>query len=458
MNPELKLGLPLSSDEEYGSGSEIASTDYIILGILTFWFYTSFKYLALLQDHFKKRGQFFKEKFVYLSEKYPDQNKYSVLFEKEVQADKKIRLIKNVIPCFYLLSGLIFVCRFLILSNFDIDVITGKLFLVFLSFATIIFLLNTFLFIFWVAKKLRDHEYNELLILELLEKPITFNLHSPSNEFIRRWERKNNLLALFLILSIPVLLSLIMVATYTQNRIVITPYPYILSTVFLATFHFFGTCLIIDLYNSHLRFEREQMRIMRQKPTPNLAEQDDNKKTEDKYKIIPKRQLTAIMLTDIVGYSKSMEKDESHAYLRLMNHNEIIRANILKYEGKEIKTMGDAFLVIFDSAVDAVDCAIAIQSEFGKYNSDKSDINTILVRIGIHIGDILIAGNDILGDGVNVTSRIEPLAEPGGICISETVYNIVKNKIKVKVENMGCKTLKNIEELQNIYKIIFNHN
>ncbi len=174
--------------------------------------------------------------------------------------------------------------------------------------------------------------------------------------------------------------------------------------------------------------------------------------------LIPKRQLAAIMFTDIVGYSKLMEENETVAYLRLMSHHEIIRANIVKYHGREIKTIGDAFLVMFSSAVDAVDCALTIQMELLEYNRNKAYADKILVRIGIHLGDILMVENDILGDGVNVAARIEPLAEPGGICISEAVYNIVKKKMSISVENLGTQPLKNITESQNIYKLTITAN
>lgn len=174
--------------------------------------------------------------------------------------------------------------------------------------------------------------------------------------------------------------------------------------------------------------------------------------------MIPQRQLASIMFTDIVGYSALMEESERNAYFRLVVHNQMIRANITKYHGREIKTIGDAFLVLFSSAVDTVDCALSIQAELMEYNHNKLDAEKIIVRIGIHLGDVLIVENDVLGDGVNVAARIVSLAEPGGICISETVYNMVKKKTALVVENLGAKPLKNITEPQNIYKITINEN
>jgi CheY-like chemotaxis protein len=168
----------------------------------------------------------------------------------------------------------------------------------------------------------------------------------------------------------------------------------------------------------------------------------------------PHRALAAIMITDIVGFSKEMEKNEEHAYSKLLIHNEMIRKSISKNRGEEIKTIGDAFLVRFKSAVDAVKAAMNIQNKFLRYNKDKKDVDQILVRIGIHIGDILIEDNDVFGNGVNVASKIEPLAEPGGICISADAYNVVKKSIDIKVLSLGIKELKNIKDSPEIFKIL----
>lgn len=171
-------------------------------------------------------------------------------------------------------------------------------------------------------------------------------------------------------------------------------------------------------------------------------------------KLIGYRALSAIMITDIVGFSEEMERDEEHTYSKLLIHNEIIRKIISKNRGKEIKTAGDSFFVRFKSAVDAVKTGINIQNEFLEYNTDKERFDQIFVRIGIHIGDILIMDNDVFGSGVNIASKIEPLAEPGGICISADVYNIVKKAIDIKVSSLGIKELKNIEDPPELFKIL----
>ena len=161
------------------------------------------------------------------------------------------------------------------------------------------------------------------------------------------------------------------------------------------------------------------------------------------------------MLTDMVGYSGSMEVNEQHAYAKLVEHNGIVRTAIANYRGREIKTIGDAFLVIFRSAPDGVDCALAIQRAFAEYNVDKDDADKILLRIGIHLGDILITHNDVFGEGVNIVARIQPLAEPGGICVSEAVYIHVRKKFELKVERVEGVDLKlkNIAVAPDIYHL-----
>lgn len=148
--------------------------------------------------------------------------------------------------------------------------------------------------------------------------------------------------------------------------------------------------------------------------------------------------LSVIMFSDIVGYSKMMQENEA----------------LEKHDGKEIKVIGDAFLVSFAAVANAVRCAIEIQEQFGKYNESAPEKEKTQVRIGIHMGDIIVKDNDVFGDGVNIASRIEPLAEPGGICISQEVYNLVKHKLDLQVVSLGPKELKNIKEKIEIYGIL----
>lgn len=187
--------------------------------------------------------------------------------------------------------------------------------------------------------------------------------------------------------------------------------------------------------------------------TPELTGTEGSLETQDAQTRIPDRTLSAIMITDIVGFSKKMGNDEEHTYLNLLRHNEIIRQAISEYRGEEIKTIGDAFLVRLRSAVDAVKLAMDIQQKLSEYNKGKEPEGQITIRIGIHIGDILVTDDDVFGNGVNIASRIEPLADPGGICISADVFNVVKRSAEIKVSNMGMKNLKNIKDPIKVYKI-----
>jgi Tol biopolymer transport system component/class 3 adenylate cyclase len=169
---------------------------------------------------------------------------------------------------------------------------------------------------------------------------------------------------------------------------------------------------------------------------------------------IHEHRLSVIMFSDIVGYSKMMQSDEKLTMDLLSRHDAIIRESLKQYDGTEIKVIGDAFLVSFSTVTNAVQCAIEIQEKFTKYNEEQNERERIQVRIGIHLGDIVIKENDVFGDGVNIASRIEPLAEPGGICISQEIYNLVKHKLDLQVVSLGPKELKNIKDKIEIYQIL----
>ncbi|MCX6234956.1 MAG: hypothetical protein NT175_09590 [Bacteroidetes bacterium] len=158
------------------------------------------------------------------------------------------------------------------------------------------------------------------------------------------------------------------------------------------------------------------------------------------------RKLAAIMFTDIVGYSSLMSKDESLALQVLKKNRELHKSALSRFNGEFIKEIGDGTLSIFQSSWDAVNCAIDIQNIVNRESSFQ-------LRIGIHIGDIVISDNDVFSDGVNIASRIQALCEPGGIFISEIVYNDIKNKTGIKARCIGEKSLKNIDQPVNIYTI-----
>ena len=158
------------------------------------------------------------------------------------------------------------------------------------------------------------------------------------------------------------------------------------------------------------------------------------------------RRLAAVLAVDVVGYSRLMGNDEEGTLARLKAvRKAIVDPNIASHRGRIVKTTGDGMLVEFASAVDAVRGAIEIQRGMAEQNSVPQH-QRMEVRIGIHVGDIIIDDNDIFGDGVNVAARLEGIAEPGGICISDDAYRQVRGKVEIAWNDLGAQTLKNIAE------------
>lgn len=160
------------------------------------------------------------------------------------------------------------------------------------------------------------------------------------------------------------------------------------------------------------------------------------------------------MFTDIVGFAALAQADEANALALLDDHNRILRQAIVKHGGREVKTVGDAFLVEFESALDATRCAIDIQERLRERNDSVPQVRRIQVRIGLHVGDVVQSDGDVLGDAVNIASRIEPLADPGGICLSQQVYDQVQNKIPNTIVRLPPVTLKNIRVPVSVYRIL----
>ena len=157
------------------------------------------------------------------------------------------------------------------------------------------------------------------------------------------------------------------------------------------------------------------------------------------------RRLAAILAADMVGYSRLMEADEEGTIARQKVHRaELIEPAISSHGGRIVKTMGDGLLLEFPSVVDAVKCALAVQQGMAEREAEVPEDLRIQYRVGINLGDIVIDGEDILGDGVNVAARLESLAEPGGICISGTVYDHIAGKIEAGFDDLGPQTVKNI--------------
>jgi adenylate cyclase len=160
------------------------------------------------------------------------------------------------------------------------------------------------------------------------------------------------------------------------------------------------------------------------------------------------------MLTDMVGYTALTQTNESNAMELLERHNQLVRPFFLKYNGKEVKTIGDSFLVEFGSALDALRCAVEIQSHLHQYNGSSADEHKILLRIGVHLGDVIHRDGDVFGDAVNLSSRIQPLAEPEGVCISRQVYDAVHNKFELPIYSMGEQRLKNVNAPLEVYRVL----
>ena len=166
------------------------------------------------------------------------------------------------------------------------------------------------------------------------------------------------------------------------------------------------------------------------------------------------RRLAAIMFTDLVGYTAMAQRNESLALELLERHNTMLRSVVKQHRGREVKTVGDAFLLEFGSALEAVLCAIEIQSVLDEQNKLVGGTERILVRIGIHVGDVIHRGGDLFGDAVNIASRIVSFAEQGGICISGQVYAQVVNKLEYPLIKISAQSLKNVEQRIDLYRVV----
>ncbi|MGP8016282.1 MAG: adenylate/guanylate cyclase domain-containing protein [Thermoplasmata archaeon] len=164
------------------------------------------------------------------------------------------------------------------------------------------------------------------------------------------------------------------------------------------------------------------------------------------------RRLAAIMFTDMVGSTAAAQANEAEA-LRLRDEQEaIVRPLFSAHQGREIKSTGDGFLVLFDSALRAVECALDIQEHLHQRNS-RPNLPPIRLRIGVHLGDVEERAGDVFGDSVNVASRIEPLSDPEGVCISEPVFGLVRNKISNRLEKLEPQVLKGVLFPMDIYRV-----
>jgi len=157
------------------------------------------------------------------------------------------------------------------------------------------------------------------------------------------------------------------------------------------------------------------------------------------------------MYTDVVGYTALGQRNESLSLALVDEQRKLIRPILGRHNGREVKTMGDAFLVEFSSALEAVRCAYDIQRTIREFNFSIPEERRVHLRVGIHLGDVVESSGDISGDAVNVASRIEPLAEDGGVCMTRQVYDSVRTKFEVGMETLGSRLLRNVSEPMEVY-------
>ncbi|SJM31744.1 adenylate/guanylate cyclase domain-containing protein [Mesorhizobium delmotii] len=168
----------------------------------------------------------------------------------------------------------------------------------------------------------------------------------------------------------------------------------------------------------------------------------------------PQRRLAAILAADVVGYSLLMGQDESGTLATLKaRRREVLEPLVARYHGRIFKVTGDGVLVEFGSAVNAVQCAVDLQHDMASANSDLPEARRIALRIGVNLGDIIVEGSDLYGDGINIAARLEGVAEPGSVLVSGTVFDYVRNKVKAGFEDLGTQTLKNIAEPVRVYRV-----
>lgn len=166
-----------------------------------------------------------------------------------------------------------------------------------------------------------------------------------------------------------------------------------------------------------------------------------------------RRRLAAVMCADVAHYSKLMERDEDGTLDRLKAYRSIMSALTERHNGRIVNTWGDAVIIEFGSVIEAVQCAVDIQNELSVRNADLPDASRMEFRIGLNLGDIMIEGDDIYGDGVNVAARLQELAPRGGIMLSQSVYDQVKTKLALGFDALGPKQVKNVSYPVDTYSV-----
>jgi adenylate cyclase len=166
------------------------------------------------------------------------------------------------------------------------------------------------------------------------------------------------------------------------------------------------------------------------------------------------RRLTTVLAADVVGYSRLMGEDESGTLATLRNRRkDVLEPLLTKYDGRLVKLTGDGVLAEFSSVVNAVQCAIEMQNGMEAHNAGLPETRKMRFRIGINLGDVIVEGDDLYGDGVNLAARLEGLAEPGGICISKTVYDHVRQKLPLTYQDLGEQRVKNFAHPVRVFRV-----
>jgi adenylate cyclase len=166
------------------------------------------------------------------------------------------------------------------------------------------------------------------------------------------------------------------------------------------------------------------------------------------------RKLTTILSADAAGYSRMVRENEGATLATLKAYREVMAELIAAYRGRVVSSSGDGLIAEFASVVNAVECAIAVQRNIAERNAKCEEGRRMWFRIGINVGDVMIDGHDLLGDGVNIAARLQALAEPGGIFVSGSVFDHVKDKLAVGFDDLGAKTMKNIAVPVPTYRVV----
>ena len=167
-----------------------------------------------------------------------------------------------------------------------------------------------------------------------------------------------------------------------------------------------------------------------------------------------KRRLTTLMCADVEGYARLMEADEAGTLATLRRYRDAMATLIERHDGRIVNTWGDAIIAEFPSVVEAVQCAVETQQEISGYNGGLPEPQRMRFRIGIHLGDVMVEGDDVYGDGVNIAARLQELADPGGILISGPVYDQVHNKLSIGFDCLGQQHLKNVVNPVTGYRVL----